>query len=49
MQENIGFQKHLAERMESEAFSNGSRDGGSFVSDIDACRVSAFSTCSCGT
>src|SRR5712671_4458099 len=30
-------------------FSNGSRDGGSFVSDIDACQVSAFSTCSCGT
>jgi hypothetical protein len=30
-------------------FSNGSRGGGSFVSDIDACRVSAFSTCSCGT
>jgi ABC-type transport system substrate-binding protein len=27
-------------------FSNGSRGGGSFVSDIDACRVSAFSTCS---
>jgi hypothetical protein len=30
-------------------FSNGSRSGGSFVSDIDACQVSAFSTCSCGT
>jgi len=30
-------------------FSNGSRGGGSFVSDIDAGRVTAFSTCSCGT
>jgi hypothetical protein len=30
-------------------FSNGSRDGDSVMSEIGACRVSAFSTCSCGT
>ena len=30
-------------------FSNGSRGSGSFLSEVDAYWVSAFSTCSCGT
>ena len=49
LQTDLDGRVEAKERFHPIAFSNGSRAVAHFLSDVDACWVSAFSTCSCGT